>query len=375
MSTASRVHRPHLLLLSLGLTCVVGLDLQSQNVIQLRQATDCSRCRVEARLFTTLSDSLFAIDGSRTRVFRIQDGRFAVTGEQGTSIGLFSPAGRFERRVGRAGGALGEYGEIAWLTEGHDGLTHVLDYRSRRRTVYDAAFRTATTSFPMPSVNEALFLPDGRMLASGSIATTAATGLPLHIIGGDGAIERSFGSDSLAFRRGSASLALYRFLVPAKDGDFWIAPMLNYSVQHWSRELRLISTLRRSVDWFPPRDPDEPFGHPDRDRPPTTMRGIWVDPSGLLWANIGVPSRDWKPRQLATNAPVGEGRSVTQLESSKLFDTMVEVIDPRSQTVLASTRFRGMMGPISRSRLQWIMREGLDGGITIDVVELLFIRP
>ncbi len=105
------------------------------------------------------------------------------------------------------------------------------------------------------------------------------------------------------------------------------------------------------------------------------MRGIWLDPSGLLWANIGVPSSDWKPRALAANAPAGEGRAVTQLESSRLFDTIIEVIDPRSHTVLATTRFRGMMGPISRSQFQWIMREGIDGGITIDVVELRFIRP
>jgi hypothetical protein len=112
--------------------------------------------------------------------------------------------------------------------------------------------------------------------------------------------------------------------------------MVRYRLERWSLDGDTLQTLDRRVDWFQPHA--DYIGPRDKEEGPphSSIRAIHEDPEGRVWVAIQVPDPRWE-------SAFGPGRGYFQgqarvTEHNLYFDTVLEVIDPQRNTVLASGR-------------------------------------
>lgn len=352
-----------------GVAVLLGRGATAQQLVELRPDSRCQACRIALSRVATLASDGFAIDDARTIVLRDNGGQFLAAGENGTAIGVYSPTGRFLRRVGRRGDRLGEFRGIAAILIGPGDSIHVFDSALGRRTVFDPAMRKAVRMSHAPRFGDVALVGQDRLFTSGSLPTRESAGQPLHLADSNGAIMRSFGAEDLAVAvRGNESRRLYRSIAPARGGGYWVAPATQYTIERWTDQLKRERVLQRSVDWFPPLPADAVLRSPESDRPPTMLRNVWEEPGGLLMLNIGVAAADWQP----TAATTEERSAVSDRELSKYIDTIIEVVDSRSGTVLASHRTRGIFGQVRNGPYLWSL--GAAGSTAVDVFRMEYVQ-
>jgi hypothetical protein len=341
----------------------------AQESLALRPGTACQTCKIVLTRVATLTSDQFPIDDSRMNVLRDNAGNFLVPGDKSTSIGVFSPTGKFLRRVGRRGDRPGEFRTIGAMVIGPGDSVHVFDSGLGRRTVFDPTLTTAVRTIPVPRFGDVALAKDDAVLVSGHLPTRESAGQPLHLVGRDGGVARSFGAENQTVNiQGNESRRLYRAITRARGGGFWVAPATEYTIERWSDQFTRERVLRRSVDWFPPLPPDAVLRSPESDRPPTMLRSIWEEPSGLLLANLGVAAADWR----ATASGDEERPATAERDLSKYIDTIIEAIDPRSGTVLATHRARGILGQIRNGPYLWALRGA--GAVAIDVFRMEYVQ-
>lgn len=357
---------------ALASVVVLALPLSEaspQQVTSITGASTCARCRVELQRLVTLSDSEFQIDGFGTRVFAGTRGRFLVTGEFASTIGVYGSDGAFQRRIGRRGAGPGEYQQINWLNTSGDTLVHVYDFRLRRRSELHATSLRFLRSRPAPPIDEAVWISGSLMLASGAIPSNGAALLPLHVVSSLGAIQRSFGVEDVS-SRGGTTRRQYRIIERSAQG-FLVAPLTRYSFEYWSADLKLVRTIRRMAPWFSDSAGEAEVGHPDTHRPPPILRAVWEARDGNVWTNIGVPDSSWRPR---ARPNTGERPPVMQSTLEQIYDTIIEVIDPRSGTVVATQRIDGVLTSIPGTGLYWRYRDDPDRGVHLEIVKARLVR-
>jgi hypothetical protein len=326
----------------------------------------CGSCRVELVRVTSFDDRDANFDAIGLRVFHLSKGRLLLTGEQRSSLLVVDTTGRRLAQLGRRGGGPGEYQDINWVIESPAGIVHVFDYAQRRRSDLESASLRLLGTSEFPAVNEAIPLSSGLFFASGGVTGDGATGQPLHLVERDGRIRSSFGAGSPEYRRATAGRGLYRLLARGRDGGIWAASLHSYALEKWTPGAQRTALIRREVEWFEEGRLERGIGDPARDRPPSHIRGIWEDHDGLLWVNIGVPAASWKPA--ASPPRSGEFSPISESEFRRLFDTIIEVYDPRSSTLLASQRIEGFVAPISGGPLQFTLGESPDGDRLVTVL-------
>lgn len=343
--------------------------LAAQSSVQLRSAP-CSSCRIVLHHVATLTDSQFPINLGRIRVYRDNSGRFLVPGEQGTKVGVYSSTGQFLRQLGRKGDGPGEFRSIATILVGPGDSLHVIDDIARRRSVFDPSFSKLARISPATLRGDAVLYPGDRLLASGSLPTRESAGLPLHLLRGDGTIERSFGTDAVEVAaQANLPMLLYRSIAPSRTG-FWVANATHYTIELWSDRLTRERVLHRDVEWFPRIADDYVFHTPTVERPRTLLRSMWEDPSGVLLVNIGVPAADWRPTAEARS----EQPAFNERRMSRYVDTVLEAIDARSGTVLTTLRVRGAFTPVGKTPYLFTVRATGDEEVTIDVFRTEYVQ-
>ena len=103
------------------------------------------------------------------------------------------------------------------------------------------------------------------------------------------------------------------------------------------------------------------------------MASLQQDETGLLWVLLTVPDAQWtraRTSKAETGWPAGTNPySIDELNS--YFDTVVEVLDPRSGEVLASLRHRSLTaGGIFGDGLIATRRQDADGFLLLDIWRL-----
>jgi hypothetical protein len=99
------------------------------------------------------------------------------------------------------------------------------------------------------------------------------------------------------------------------------------------------------------------------------VAAIQEDQEGLVWVFIRIPAENW--RLGWSRAPaVAREVPLSLIDVEKLFDTMIEVIDPRAGAVLARERLPGYMIGVSDHRLISIYDTDTDDYPIIRVVEI-----
>lgn len=170
--------------------------------------------------------------------------------------------------------------------------------------------------------------PDGTMVVAQQIQTPALIGYPLHLVSANGTVLRSFGTETPEYR---ADLRLFmeRVVAPATDDSVWESPKGRYVLGRWNPVTgqRLSRTAVRS-SWFVesadyPRD--------NRTKPRPIVEAIW-ERDHVIWSLIRDADSQWKP-----GADPEQSWSPDRYSSE--YDWVLEVIDPKSGTVLVSRRF------------------------------------
>jgi hypothetical protein len=267
------------------------------------------------------------------------EGRFYVAhGAARGHILVFDSAGEFLTRTGRPGAGPGEYRVVGAIEIGNADSVLVFDNGNARLTVltpYPTLEVARTQTIPIPVRSwEGVIDSDGGYVTAFPYAEPGRIGYPLHEVGPDGRVGRSFGSEEPRYRPGQR-LQLRRVIAAGGD-HVWVGHRSQYVVERWHRDNERIASFGRRVSWFPAIEeigaiaPDNP--------PPTTMTAIQEGFDGYLWVLIAVPSEDWLDGLRRVPGP--EGRAFYEVVSSNdVFSTVLEILDPRSATLIASNRF------------------------------------
>ena len=275
----------------------------------------------------------------QARIWMDGKGRYLVTSPQSRGIiKVFDHDGRYLRTFGVNGSGPGEYAGPVGFTQDAPGLFTVFDAFQMRATQLTDNFEVVNTTLTQtpPQGGAYVRLGDGKLFAAFVSRDMRLFGYPLHLLSPDGTkIIRSFGEEPDEEIRYGNTLSLARVISQvAPDGTVWSAPVNRYLLQQWNQGGELVSTIERSVDWFPPW---ESQGIAREVRPKPVVVAVDQDVEGRLWIYLQVADLNWQPMPPARTTPGGHTYT-SDAQRNALFDTMVEVIDPASQEVLASAR-------------------------------------
>lgn len=253
---------------------------------------------------------------------------------------------------GGEGSGPSEHRSITELAVGPGDSVYVFDSRQSRFNVWTPAGTFGRVGRLPGFPHEAFVLPDGRLLLQAWIRTPAHAGLPLHLLDREGEIVLSFGSEKGAFRPGNP-LQRFRAVALTDDRAVWSGRYDRYELERWSLNGELQKRLVRDVHWFPPRDGEATPPQP-------TLRALTYDSAGLLWVLINVPDPNWDG-----TVPADRGPSIER--DHRMFDTVIEVIDVRTGTLVLSRRHPLAFFRFIAPGLVPIGRERADGSRYIEI--------
>lgn len=348
-----------LLLLAAHL-CGVPAHAQAPAIL-LKAERPCTSC-LKLRPVTTLRGSGEITVGATTIIARNRRGQFLLTHvNEPAGLFLFGADGRPLRRIGRRGQGPGEFVSIRALEISAGDTIHVFDGQLQRVSILDPELNFVRT-VPLPGpVNLAVVLPGGGYVQNGTMLSPDQVGLPLHLLDRAGRRLRSFGSADGAFD-GMASWAGWRALGLSPRGSVWTLPFTSYQLEEWGLDGGLKRGFRRDPGWF---EPYRIAGRLTPQNPPRPRSdAVWEDARGLVWTVIEVVDPDWR-RHLQPIPSVPGAWQPTDLH--RVFDTVIEVIDPGTGRLVASQRFRDLVLGTSEPGLLVRYREDAAGEPALDL--------
>jgi len=267
--------------------------------------------------------------------YRDVSGRTYIVGEPIDNVMVFGPDGRFLRRIGRTGSGPGEL-ETGWsfvLTG--DGEFSVFDRGRGVILNFDVSGRLrseARTAGWVPRGIRTFAWEGPRVVHVADIATPDRAGFPLHLVNTEtGEIERSFGSPTGELELGGG-LGEHIPVAVRRDGRMWMSlgsrryDIALLDADRWHR------LLRREASWFPERTsapPVDPDHHLEGRAPkpqPHVGDLVLSESESLLWVRTSIADEEWSP-------------DVASQDRDKRIDEIIEVIDLRTNEVVASQRF------------------------------------
>lgn len=167
---------------------------------------------------------------------------------------------------------------------------------------------------------------EGRMLVASS---SSERPFPLLLIGPAGGVVREFSGDAV-----SRAIHSPRRLLRAPDGSWWTLPMqFRYRLEHWDSLGNSLGVIERDAAWFPGYQMAA-SATPTQSPSPMIMNA-WFDKAGRLWVLGKAADPNWRD---GLGKPGTDGASAI-VNADKVYDTVVEVLDPATSALLAETRF------------------------------------
>lgn len=318
-----------------------------------------SGCRIEFERITRVTDAgdPGILNPEFTWLQETEAGTFVAASMDYTQIAEFGSDGRLVRVIGRAGQGPGEFLILVTPIPGPGDTLFAADLELGRITMFGpdrAPAGTIATRF-VPT----LLMPDGSFLVAWQIRRRETIGYPIHVVDREGEVIRSFGAHEPQYRPDLDHL-LTRKVALARDGTVWAMAPARYVLERWdpSTGEQLQSTPIGS-EWF--RESLAPY----TDRtvlPPSRVEGLWEDEDGLVWTIVRDADVDWEPSPRAN-----EHRPYETGERDRLFDWVVEVVDPGSGRVLATRRSDVVLGYRPPSRILVSLVDTLFATVAYDV--------
>ncbi len=314
--------------------------LLAQATDKIVSATACLQCHVVLSPVVTLGDQEGpGIVGGITTITQTANGRYVLSFDGADSeLSVFSPTGRFIRRLGGRGRGPGEYESVRWVSALGNKL-HVFDTRQRRQTVLSHDYQVLrTNSFQGHPLGGVSVINDTLVIMNGLVRTRQLIGFLLHGINHRGELIRSIALEPGGFRFDLPGELYYRSLSVASSGGIWAAHRTQYRIDEWSLDGTLRQTITRPANWFPSHPGGG--GAPDPSRPPLpALLGAREDGRGRLWLMVRVTDGKWAQSLTPVRAGANREEGRYRIDDiNRAFDTIVEVVDIRQGTLITSTR-------------------------------------
>ncbi len=324
------------LLAGIAVPSITAAPVHSQDVIPERPS--CATCRIVVRDVVTLgeADGPGALMEFPTDVGQDRAGRYWVLQWSEPPL-VFSADGAHLATIGRRGAGPGEFRGLSSMTLLPGDTVALTDNGNQRMTLVDAALNPVREVVLPGQILAAVAVhwPDA-VIVNALMDAPERSGRPLHLMdfsGRTAELSESLGEDESAIGRGDP-WGLRTPIAPADGATVWSAGPGQYRFEQWRGGHR-IARLRGQREWFP----DGSFVHSGSpDRPPLShVADLATDSAGILWVFTHVASDSW--REAWPDLPPGTtGVSVRAMDGLRLYDTIVEVIDPATRTLLATAR-------------------------------------
>lgn len=239
---------------------------------------------------------------------------------------VYADDGSFLGVLGALGDGPEEFREPLFVRFGPGDSLYVFD-GAQRVLIFSPGRAYARTIMLPVTPWDAAVLADGRMVVA---SATHDHGLPLLVIGPDGAVIQEIGgSDSASMATPSP-----RRIVPAPDGTIWTMPMTGqWRVEHWDLSGKLLAAHDRAPSWYPLIHDVATSTTP---RP--SVQDAWFDAAGRFWVLGKAIDEHWK-KGVDRDAMGATDTATTIEDPDKVHDTMVEVFDVAAWTMVAEARF------------------------------------
>lgn len=296
----------------------------------------CSSGRTLAPITLEAVSTIGAIDGAGTmatwpRVSPHHPGGYRVLVPQPggmPSLPLaYADDGSFLGPLGNAGDSAGGFREPLFARIGPGDSLWIFD-NAQRVLVFGPDRRWVRTVQLRVGPWDAVVGANGRMLVASS---SSERPFPLLLLSSVGTIEHELVGDSV-----SQSIHSPRRVLQAPDGSWWTLPMqFRYRLEHWAKGGAPLGVIERRPDWFPPY---QQMISPSREQAPSPMvMDAWFDGSGRIWVLGKTADPRWSDGLSAAASDSSDVRSIDNAD--KVYDTVLEVLDPVTGALLAQARF------------------------------------
>jgi len=364
------MRRSHIAMVtSLALQVLPSGPLGAQDTVRVPDTPVCADClELEVVLSFGFADDEGALLTRYPVITRLPDERWVVLeAPVGGTIRIYHPDGSFQRAVEARGEGPGEYRAVSHLfpngTDGYalyDGINHRLSYVAE-----DFSFLSSTR---FASVIRIEALSDGSFVVNALLPRTAARGHVVNVVDSTGSVRVGFGGSGRPIDLREGGHVRHRVIAVDHDDNVWIGYQEKYKLEKYSADGRLLQSMSRMADWFVPHTNILPPRDVNSDPPNPKFRELTVDNDGMLWAMVWVADPDWK-----------EGYDPYALmDDDKVYDTVLERIDPASGRVFARTRSGyalkkvHIVGPMSGEPLFFRTIQQDDGFIRADILRAIY---
>jgi hypothetical protein len=312
----------------------------AQDATRIPDAPTCPACSIT--LTPTMKIAVQEGPGAVAEpkhVIRDSAGRFYVTSAYFEGeIKVYGPDGGYVGHLAKAGSGPGEMAMAAVLVRLPNDTVHAFDTRNIRHTVFSPDRSVARESRNVLPISEAVAIDADHILVAAPFEQSQLW-FTLHIVTSAGRVVRSFGEPVGPFNPAIAAFSLRRRIAIDRRGTIWAAESNgDYRFQAWLPD-GLVRTYERVAPWYAPSGERAMLEwRPGQTTPPAYIVAIRMDEQDRLWVISHVARADW--RETYARKPLQEFR---------VFDSVLEVIDPIRGTVVARTRWPryilGFVGP------------------------------
>ena len=284
---------------------------------------------------------------------------------------VFDAAGRHLRTVGRSGQGPGEYRRIDQLAI-HGDTLFVIDPGNRRIT------KTTLEGVPLQHIDiqaanvfRVAQISPRDLLMAAVIPTRERAGLPLHVVDLETGAIRSFGDENPVYRPAGPPHLNMRVISLSTSGQVWSARRTAYELELWNagHESRVLG-LFRDVEWFKPHL-ERPVG--TADPPPAWLSDIKELDAQTLAALIVVPVDNYT-EVLGPKRLIDDFLQHDYSRLRELFDTVIEIIDVSTRTVIKSERVDQYLDGFIPGASRVYAIDNVDGVPVLDILTFAFNR-
>jgi hypothetical protein len=332
---------------------VTAADAASAQMHVEAQTLACVRCEVRVTPVVLLGDDEGPgiIESEQSRVKRDRRGRYYLISTYSTTVKVFDSTGTYLTSIGRTGGGPGEFRRISAIAIDEGDTLHVFDYDLGRLTVFSPTYELVrSVRLEIPPSFDVVPVGGGSFVFATHVASAELAGLPLHLVGPDGNVKRSFGSETGEYRP-DVPFAGRRVIAKARASGVWSGYVNQYVIELWDhRTGSLVRRITREADWFPPRLRVERLSA--REPPAPTLVEVREDSESRVWTLVHVAGEGWEEA-------VREGEYHPLVSDRDLYyDSLIEVLDTSSGALIASLRFPLHLGEF--------VADGLFGAVIYD---------
>jgi hypothetical protein len=343
---ANAIRRKHWLTFTVppsawGVIVALALPIgaSSQTAARISDRPTCRGCRIEITPLVTLrtQGAEASVDRAPYSIALDSRGRIVLGVDGNSHFDVFDRSGVHVRSIGRQGRGPGEFVAARFVNVGSADSIFVFDHRGRRMSVFDPELRFVRSA-PIPSVFSTAILSNGTVVVSGAVPDQLRAAKSFHLFDRVGNQIGSYGFPDAVLIPGEVGLT-DNWVTAARGGGFWSASIgASYTIGRWSpngellarfdRESQLTSEGSAGSLGFTRDKPTAPF-----------VRSIVEDSTGLLWVERTVADANWKRGVRFADIPGERGMVPEFVDYDRAYDTVLDVIDPRTRSLVWTQRF------------------------------------